>query len=172
MVIHKIDSNHEIFKSTHDKINEKKREKKIDSAKSEKTPRAKNVSLTNKARLLQKTESILRNALDSLHDFDNLRNDKLADVKSHIDDNFINSEFVKNKTADRILEDNPDFMNQIRASESFKKNMVTLQYGFSENEMSNDEKITEIKEKLKNNFYSNDAVKEETINKLLDNIDF
>ena len=172
MVIHKIDSNHEIFRSSHDKIKEKNREKKINSAKSETTKITKNVTLTNKARLLQKTESILRNALDALHDFDNLRNDKLVDVKSHIEDNFINSEFVKNKTADNILNENPDFMNQIRFSESFKKNLETLKYGFSDNEMSNDEKITSIKEKLKNNFYANDSVKEETVNKLIDNLDF
>ena len=172
MVIHKIDSNHEIFKTSRDKINENKKEKKIGSVKSEKTPDKINVSLTNKARLLQKTESILRNALDSLHDFDNLRNDKLANVKSHIEDNFINSEYVKNKTADKIIDDNPDFMNQIRASESFKKNLVTLKYGFPDNEHSSNEKIAEIKEKMKNNFYSNDSVKEETINKLLNNLDF
>jgi hypothetical protein len=172
MVIHKIDSNHEIFRTSREKINENKKEKKNDSVKSEKTQNNNNVSLTNKARLLQKTESILRNALDSLHDFDNLRNDKLADVKSHIEDNFINSEFVRNKTADRILDENPDFINQIRESEAFKKNMVTLKYGFSDNEVSNNDKIVQIKERLKNNFYSNESVKKETIEKLLDNLDF
>ena len=110
--------------------------------------------------------------MDSLRDFDNLRNDKLADVKSHIEDNFINSEFVRNKTADRILDENPDFINQIRESEAFKKNMVTLKYGFSDNEVSNNDKIVQIKERLKNNFYSNESVKKETIEKLLDNLDF
>ena len=172
MVIHKIDSNHEIFRSSRDKINEKKKDKKIDSAKKETTQSPKNVSLSNKARLLQKTESILRNALDSLHDFDNLRNDKLTEVKSHIEDNFVNSDFVKNKTVDKILDDNPDFMNQITATESFKKNLVKLKYGFSDKEHSNNEKIAEIKEKLKNNFYSNDSVKKDTINRLLDDLDF
>ncbi len=172
MVIHKIGVHQEILKTSRDKISENKKEKKINQVKTEKTQNPKNVSLTNKARLLQKTESILRNALDSLHDLDNVRNDKLSDVKSHIEDNFINSDFVKNKTIDNLLEENPDFIDQIKGSESFKKNMVTLKYGFSDDELTDNEKIAQIKERMKNNFYSNESVKKETIDKLLDSLEF
>lgn len=118
------------------------------------------------AKKLQETEVILRNALQKLHEMDEINEDSLNDINEKLADDFYsNNDEVGNELADLLIPE-----NEMR--ENIQKRMKADEFvdqisKFDEEETPIDnEKLAGIKEKISSGFYSQDHI----ISSIADNI--
>ncbi len=146
---------------TKDKKTEDKNTDKVSSG-SESTDE---VNFSSKAKKLQETEQILRFALERLEQFDEVRNEKLEDVKNKVDSNYYFNDQVSDKVSENIFSDRvirESIEKQIRVKEYVNK----LKEADAE-EADNSALLTAIKDRAESGFYNDKEIIEKTADKLL-----
>ncbi len=123
------------------------------------------VSFSSKAKRLQETEQILRFALERLEQFDEVRNEKLEDVKDKIDSNYYFNDQVSDKVSENMFSDRvirESIEKQIRVKEYVDK----LKQADAD-EADNSTRLSAIKDRIDSDFYNDEEIIEKTADKLL-----
>jgi anti-sigma28 factor (negative regulator of flagellin synthesis) len=126
------------------------------------------VKFSPEAKKLQETEKILRFALEKLETLDEIRADKLDDVREKVDNNFYMSEDVISKVSDKIIS-GTELQNKIKLTTDVENYLQKIKE-IDSKDMSvnlNYDKVDEIKSKIANGYYDSPEIMEKTAEKLI-----
>ncbi len=128
---------------------------------------AETVQISPQAKKLQETESILRFALQKLDDLDELRQEKLQDVQKKIDKNYYFTEQFNQDLAESIIPDSE--IDSIILKKAQIENYTQKLNKMDQNvEKTDQDKLSEISNKISNGYYDNINVNDVVADTLTD----
>ncbi len=120
------------------------------------------------AKKLQETEVILRSALQKLNEMDDVRTEKLADVKDKIDQNFYSDNDELDQELAGLIIPESELRDIIQKRMKADEYVDQIHDYDNTNQTINEENIKNIKEKVAQGYYSNPEVLEKIANELVD----
>jgi predicted small metal-binding protein len=157
MAIDKISSDIQSRQIIHGRVNEATsgKKEKVDSSVSspKKASLGDHAMFSQDARRLQEIEVILQNALQKLHEMDDINKDNLAGIHGKIEEKFYDQKMVAEVIADDIFPE-----EQLR--KTVEQRMIAEKYTAELKKLDTEEsidlaKIDLIKERVKNGYYNN-----------------
>jgi hypothetical protein len=170
MAINRIDLDIQSHKTTQGSVSKatsgKKEQVEIPEKETKKVSLEDNVLFSEDAKKLQETEVILQNALQKLHEMDEINHKNLASIKEKISSSFYDSEQVLTDVADEVFTE-----DELKAV--IKKRMMAEKYVEELHELDSDSeidfaKLNIVKERINSGFYNSKEVIDKVAEELLD----
>ncbi len=126
------------------------------------------VDFSSKAKKLQETESMLRFAMEKLESLDEVRNEKLDEVRENIEKGFYFSDQFDEIVSDKIFS-NKEIANEVQKNvqkNKYLSDVKRIDKGLEEKiDLT---KINDIKQKVANGFYDSQEAIEGTVDKIME----
>lgn len=144
--------------------------KRVDKTRLDKTEDSQqdSVVFSDKAKQLQETEQILRFALKKLEQLDEIRRDKLADVRDRVDSGYYLSDEVDDEVANRVFS-REEIRQVIQREQEVERWTQSVKQLDTEDSVEVDlEKIRAIREKIAAGEYDSPEILDKTAEKILE----
>ncbi len=146
---------------------------KVKASKNEKTTQAEitseqdRVEFSDQAKQLQETEQILRFAMEKLEKYDELRSDKLDEVREKLDSDFYYGDDLNEDISEKIISPR-ELMNTVRDNLEVREYMNRFEEMDAVEEEVDTEKLVEIRNRIAEGFYDDPEVLDKTAEKLIE----